>query len=104
MPVRPEIAPAVLTSQFEELISTVLELPPIVTAAFVLPVPILVAKLEEAFKLTAAPVTVKPSWPVTRPEKVGLFATATVTVSVAPPVVVILVPAAIVMVSPEAID
>ena len=50
--------------------ATVLEPPPIATAPVEAPVPMFTGKLEEAFRLTAAPVTVKPALPVIRPEEV----------------------------------
>lgn len=65
--VTPEMAPAVEISQAEELIPTVFEPPPMETAPVEVPVPIFVAKLEEAFMLIAAPEIVAPAVPVRRP-------------------------------------
>ena len=66
----PVIAPVVVISQSLESIATVLEFPPIATAPVEVPVAIFTAKLEEALRETAAPVTVKPAVVVIRPSEV----------------------------------
>ena len=77
-----------------------LPLLPIVTVPVDVPVLIDVLKLEEAFNDTAAPVTVNPAWPVTRPEKVGLLTVAMVMFLLASLVVVMFVPCKRVKVCP----
>jgi len=63
-PVSPEMAPAEDMAQLVVETATVFEPPPIATAPVVVPVPILTGKLDEAFRFTAAPVTVAPRLPV----------------------------------------
>ena len=65
----PVMAPAVEISQSSEFTETSCPAvpPPRVISPVEVPVPTLMSKLEEAFKLTAAPVMVKPAVPVTRP-------------------------------------
>ena len=63
-PVRPEMAPAEDMAQLVVEMATVSAPPPIATAAFVVPVPMLTPKLDEAFKLIAAPEIVAPRLPV----------------------------------------
>ena len=58
------MAPAEETSQEVVSIASVSALPPIATAPVVVPVPMLTAKLDEAFRLIVAPVTVAPRFPV----------------------------------------
>jgi len=75
------VIPPVPPERPKELAPTLLPiaitLPPvepfaIFTAPVEVPVFILLAKLEEAFKFTAAPVTVSPAEPVMSPEIVGV--------------------------------
>jgi hypothetical protein len=59
--VTPLTAPAVETSKAVELIAKVFEPPPIETAPVDVPVPILIAKFDDAFRLIAAPEIVAPA-------------------------------------------
>jgi hypothetical protein len=63
-------APEASRSRVVALTAKVLLPPPIVTAPVEVPVLMLVTKLEEALRLTAAPVTVRPASPVRRPAEV----------------------------------
>ena len=68
--VSPEKAPAVETSQLVELTETVFNPPPREMAPVDVPVPTLIAKLDEALRLMAAPETVSPKLLVTKPLEV----------------------------------
>src|SRR2546423_15020844 len=67
----PETAPAPVISHEELSIATWLLLLPIVTVPVEPPVAMLTGKFDEAFKLTAAPVKVKPLLPVIKPVEVN---------------------------------
>lgn len=66
----PEIPPAEEISQVDESIATLLDPPPIETVPVDVPVPMLTALLDDAFKLIVPPVVVNPALPVIRPEEV----------------------------------
>jgi hypothetical protein len=71
MPVSPLAAPAEFISHVFESTATEFEFPPILTAPVDVPVFMLVAKFEFAFKFTLAPVDVKPAVALMAPVEVS---------------------------------
>lgn len=61
------MSPLLARSKLVEFMTSGALPPPMVTVPVDVPVFMLVAKLEEAFRLTAAPDTVRPALPVSRP-------------------------------------